>query len=462
LSEPDRCDCKSRTGPDNQASPCLDLISIAFLRDLSGQSMKITRITNGRIIDPANKRDEVADLWFADGKIIAHQPGSETETIDASNLVVSPGLIDIHVHLREPGQSHKETIASATRAAAAGGFTSVVAMPNTSPAADSAATIAWIKDKAARTACVNVFTTGAITKGLKGEELAPYGALVNAGVVALTDDGHCIQNHEVMRRAVEYAKMFGLVVMDHCQDYSLVGDGIMHEGEWSLRLGLPGWPRAGEEMIVARNILLAEHLDSPIHCQHISSGGSVRLIRDARARGVKISGEVCPHHIALTDAGLASFDSNFKMNPPLRTEADIVALIEGIADGTLTILCSDHAPHAAYEKEVEIDHAPFGITGLENELAIFHDILVHKRKAIDLPRLIALYTSEPAALLKLDRGTLSTGAPADITLIDPSLDWTFDKNASLSLSQNTPFHGHAWRGRAVRTIVSGETAWSLS
>ena len=424
--------------------------------------MKITRIANGRVIDPANQRDEVADLWLADGKIIAPQPGTETETIDAANIVVAPGLIDIHVHLREPGQSHKETIASGTRAAAAGGFTSVVVMPNTSPTADSAATITWIKEKAANSACVNVFTTGAITKGLKGEELAPYGSLFNAGVVALTDDGRCVQNHEVMRRAVEYARMFGLTVMDHCQDYSLVGDGIMHEGEWSLRLGLPGWPRAGEEMIVARNILLAELLDSPIHCQHISSGGSVRLIREARANGVKISGEVCPHHIALTDAELAAFDSNFKMNPPLRAPEDIEAIIEGIADGTLTILCSDHAPHAAYEKEVEIDHAPFGITGLETQFATFHDILVHKRRAIDLPRLIALYTSEPAKLLKLDRGTLSPGAPADITLIDPNLDWTFDKNASLSISKNTPFHGHTWRGRGVRTMVSGETVWSLS
>ena len=421
----------------------------------------ITRITNGRLIDPANNRDETADLWIAEGNIIAPQPGSESETIDASGLIVAPGLIDIHVHLREPGQSHKETIASASQAAAAGGFTSVVAMPNTTPSADSAATITWIKDKAAREACVNIFCTGALTKGIKGEELAPYGALFNAGVVALTDDGHCIQNHEIMRRAVEYARMFGLPVMDHCQDYGVVGDGIMHEGEWSLRLGLPGWPRTGEELIVARNIMLAELCDSPIHCQHISSGGSVRLIREARARGVKISGEVCPHHIALTDAELAAFDSNFKMNPPLRAQEDIEAILEGISDGTLTILCSDHAPHAAYEKEVEIDHAPFGITGLETEFATFHDILVHKRKAIDLPRLIALYTSEPAALLKLDRGTLSTGAPADVTLIDPAMDWTYDKNTSLSLSKNTPFHGHTWRGRAVRTIVAGKTAWSL-
>jgi len=423
--------------------------------------MKITRITNGRIIDPANNRDEAADLWLADGKITAPQPGSETETLDARGLVVSPGLIDIHVHLREPGQSHKETIATGTRAAAAGGFTSIVAMPNTNPSADSAATITWIKEKATREACVNVFCTGAITKGLRGEELAPFGSLFNAGVVALTDDGHCIQNHEIMRRAVEYARMFGLTVMDHCQDYSLVGDGIMHEGEWSLRLGIPGWPRAGEEMIVARNIMLAELCDSPIHCQHISSGGSVRLLREARARGVKISGEVCPHHIALTDATLAAFDSNFKMNPPLRTEDDIEAIIEGIADGTLTILCSDHAPHAFYEKEVEIDHAPFGITGLENEFSTFCDILVHKRAAISLARLIALYTAEPARLLKLDRGTLSVGAPGDVTIIDPDLEWTFDKNKSVSLSHNTPFHGHTWKGRAVRTIVAGETVWAL-
>lgn len=423
---------------------------------------KITRISNGRIIDPANKRNEIADLWIADGKITDPLPGRETEMIDASGLVVAPGFIDIHVHLREPGQSHKETMATGTRAAAAGGFTTVVAMPNTNPSADSAATITWIREKAARDACVNVFCTGAITKGLKGEELAPFGSLFNAGVVALTDDGHCIQNNEIMRRAVEYARMFGLVVMDHCQDYSIVGDGIMHEGEWSLRLGLPGWPRAGEEMIVARNIMLAELCDSPIHCQHISSGGSVRLIREARARGVKISGEVCAHHIALTDASLAAFDSNFKMNPPLRAQADIEAIIEGIADGTLTILCSDHAPHAAYEKEVEIDHAPFGITGLETEFAIFHDILVHKRKAIDLTRLIALFTSEPSALLKLDRGTLSTSAPADIVLIDPAMEWTFDKNQSASLSKNTPFHGHTWRGRAVRTIVEGESVWNIT
>jgi dihydroorotase len=334
-------------------------------------------------------------------------------------------------------------------------------MPNTNPSADSAGTIALIREKAKATSIVNVFTTGAITKGLKGEELAPYGAMVNAGIVALTDDGHCIQNHEVMRRAVEYARMFGLTVLDHCQDYSLVGGGVMHEGEWSLRLGLPGWPRIGEEMIVARNILLAELCDSPIHCQHISSGGSVGLIREAKARGVKISGEVCPHHIALTDDRLQGFDTNYKMNPPLRTERDIEKILGGLADGTLDILCSDHAPHASYEKEVELDQAPFGITGLETEFGLFCDILLHKKKVLTLSRLIEMLTIKPAKLLSLDRGTLSSGAPGDVTLIDPDLEWTFDKEKSESLSKNTPFHGTEMKGRAVRTIVAGETVWQL-
>jgi len=424
--------------------------------------MKILHLTNGRIIDPANARDETADLWIVDGKISAPPEGSpeNVETIDAQGLVVAPGLIDGHVHFREPGQAHKETIVSGARAAAAGGFTSVVCMPNTTPTADNAGTITLIREKAAR-ACVNVFTTGAITKGIAGEELAPYGAMVKAGIVAITDDGHCIQNHEVMRRAVEYARMFDLTVLDHCQDYSLVGPGIMNEGEWSLRLGLPGWPRMGEELIVARNIQLAELCDSPIHCQHISSGGSVALLREARKRGVKISGEVCPHHIALTDDCLKSYDSNFKMNPPLRTARDIDAIIEGLADGTLDILCSDHAPHAAYEKEVELDGAPFGITGLETEFGLFCDILVHKKKALTLNKVIEMYTLNPARLLSLDRGTLSVGAPGDVTLIDPDLEWTYDKEATASLSKNTPFHGTTMKGRAVRTIVGGKTVWEV-
>ena len=419
-------------------------------------------IQHGRVIDPASGRDEVADIWIKDGCFVdGPQQGSGIEVIDAQGLIVAPGLIDSHVHFREPGQSHKETIASGSRAAAAGGFTTVVCMPNTSPSADSAGTITLMREKAEAGSKINVFFTGAITKGLKGEELAPFGSLLAAGVVALTDDGHCIQNNEVMRRAVEYARMFDLPVLDHCQDYSLVGNGVMNEGEWSLRLGLAGWPRAGEDMIVARNIILSELCDSRIHCQHISSGSSVRLIREAKARGVKISGEVCPHHIALTDECLKTYDSNFKMNPPLRTPRDIDAIVEGIADGTLDILCSDHAPHAFFEKERELDHAPFGITGLETEFGLFSDILIHERQAIGWSQLIAGYTVNPARLLALDRGTLAPGKAGDVTLIAPDLEWTYDVEKTESLSRNTPFHGRKMKGRAVRTIVAGETVWQL-
>jgi dihydroorotase len=334
-------------------------------------------------------------------------------------------------------------------------------MPNTSPVADSPSTIAWIKDRAAEVACVNVLPTGAISKNLAGEELAPIGSLAQAGVVAITDDGHCIQNNELMRRAAEYARMVGVPVLDHCQDYNLVGHGVAHEGYWSTLLGLPGWPSAGEEAIVARNVLLAEFCQHQIHCQHLSAAGSVRLLREARARGVPISGEVCPHHIALTDQSVQNFDTNFKMNPPLRTGRDIDALLEGITDGTIEILASDHAPHAGFEKEVEFDRAPFGILGLETELGIFLNLLVHKHRTIDLPRLIEMLTSNPARLLGLNAGTLSLGTPADVTIIDPSREWTVEANKFESTSRNTPFDGWRLKGRAVRTIVRGKTVWQL-
>jgi dihydroorotase len=422
-------------------------------------------IRNGRIIDPANQRDQVGDLLIIEGRIA---DGSQLSTldshpdeIDASDLIVAPGLIDLHVHLREPGFGWKETIETGARAAAAGGFTTIVCMPNTSPVADSPGTIAWIRDRAAEVACVNVLPSGAISKGLIGEELAPIGSLKQAGVVAITDDGRCVQNNELMRRAVEYARMVGVPVLDHCQDYNLVGNGVVHEGYWSTLLGLPGWPRIGEEAIVMRNVLLADCCDHHIHCQHISAAGSVRILREARARGVKISGEVCPHHIALTDDAIQNFDTNCKMNPPLRAKDDVAALLEGIADGTIEILCSDHAPHSQFEKEVEFDAAPFGIVGLETELGLFLDLLVHKSKTISLPRLIEMYTVNPARLLQIEAGTLSIGRPADVTLIDPDLEWTVDASQFQSMSRNTPFHGWKLKGRAVRTIVGGKTVWAL-
>src|SRR5216110_1443602 len=432
---------------------------------LCSPDMSALIIRNGRVIDPANKRNEIAHLYIADGKIVDQSafrdPKSDIDEINAKGLIVVPGLIDMHVHLREPGFSHKETIESGARAAAAGGFSTVVCMPNTSPVADDPSTIAWIKDRAAAVACVNVLPTGAISKNLAGEELAPIGSLAQAGVVAITDDGHCVQNHEVMRRAVEYARMVGLPLLDHCQDYNLVGNGVVHEGYWSTLLGLPGWPAAGEEAIVMRNILLADLCGHQIHCQHVTTAGSVRLLREARSRGVKITGEVCPHHVALTDEAIQNFDTNYKMNPPLRAQADVDALLEGIADGALSILCSDHAPHADFEKEVEFDAAPFGIIGLETELGLFLDLLVHKHGKIDILRLIEMYTVEPASLLKIDAGTLSIGAPADVTLIDPDLEWTVRVDKFESASRNSPFDGWKLKGRAVRTIVGGKTVWKL-
>jgi dihydroorotase len=413
-------------------------------------------IKNGRVIDPANNVDEVRDVFVVDGKIAA-VAAEDAEVIDAAGRIVTPGLIDMHVHLREPGRSDKETFATGTLCAARGGFTSVVCMPNTTPPADNAGTIAFMKQRAAEAACVNVFPTGAITKELKGEELAPIGSLKKAGVVAITDDGQCVQNNELMRRAVEYAKMFDLPVLDHCQDYNLVADGVMNEGHWSAALGLRGWPSIGEDVIVARNILIAEQVDWHIHCQHISSARSVELIRQAKTRGVKISGEACPHHFTLTEEYVKTYDTNYKMNPPLRTERDRDALLAGLADGTLEIIGSDHAPHCSYEKEVEFDFAPFGIIGLETELSLSLELV--RKKILTLQALVAKFTVNPARLLRLKEGTLSIGANANITIIDPEREWTYDVTQSASKSRNSPFHGWKFRGRAMATVVKGEIVW---
>jgi dihydroorotase len=450
-------------------------------------------LTGGRVVDPANHFDSPADVLIIDGKISAVGKNLSApkgvEQFDAGGKIVCPGLIDLHVHLREPGQTAKENLATGTAAAARGGFTSVVCMPNTVPAIDTAGTVALIRERAAREGVVNVFVTGAITKNIAGEELAPIGGLKRAGVVAITDDGHCIQNHELMRHACQYAKMFDLPVMDHCQDYSLVTDGVMHEGYWSTVLGLRGWPSAGEEVIVARNILLAELTGAKIHCQHLSAAGSVALLREAKKRGVPISGEACPHHFVLTDAAVAGsekfwaddgkslfstqnsklktqnlsewpkYDTNFKMNPPLRTARDREAILAGLADGTIEILCSDHAPHCDYEKEVEFDYAPFGITGLETELALSLMQLVHTKR-VSLANLIAKFTVNPARLLNLNKGTLGASADADVTVFDPDCEWIFRAEDSASKSKNSPFFGWKLKGRVVATIVGGKIVWS--
>lgn len=420
--------------------------------------MSALLLAGGRVIDPANGVDAIRDVGVCDGRLVPpDQLPADAQRINVAGRLVVPGLIDMHVHLREPGRSDQETIESGTRCAARGGFTSIVSMPNTTPVADNAGTIALIRQRAAAVGCVNVWPAGAMTKNLAGEELAPIGLLRRAGVVAVTDDGHCIQNNELMRRVIEYARMFQLPVLDHCQDYNLTADGVMHEGYWSAALGLRGWPAVGEKVIVARDILLAELADWHVHCQHLSSARSVQLIREAKTRGIRISAEACPHHFTLTDECLRGYDTNFKVNPPLRTAADRDALIEGLADGTIDCIASDHAPHCQYEKEVEFDIAPFGIIGLETELALALRLVWDGK--LTLPQLVAKFTVNPARVLGLERGTLSAGAVADITVIDPDIEWTYDVHSSESKSRNSPFHTWRFRGRAVMTIVAGKIVW---
>jgi dihydroorotase len=468
----------------------LEGLALSIHVRVSSPVMSCLLLSGGRVVDPSQELDAVADVLLRDGRVAAigkevSAPG-DAERMDMSGLWVCPGLIDLHVHLREPGQSGKETLATGTAAAARGGFTTVVCMPNTSPVIENAGTVGLIREKARREGVVNVYVTGAITRNIAGEELAPIGSLKQAEVVAITDDGHCVQNNELMRRALEYAKMFDLPVMDHCQDYALVSDGVMHEGYWSTVLGLRGWPAAGEEMIVARNIVLAELTGTHVHCQHLSTAGSVELLRAARKRGVPISGEACPHHFTLTDASIAgsesfwhedgkwifgyhkpsttvlptwpNYDTNLKMNPPLRSARDREAILEGLVDGTIEVICSDHAPHADYEKDVEFDYAPFGITGLETELPLSLMQLYHTGR-ISASNLIAKFTTAPARILRLNKGTLRTGADGDVTVIDPDRSWVFQKKDSASKSRNTPFDGWNLKGKAMMTIVGGKIVW---
>ena len=418
-------------------------------------------ITNARVIDPSAKRNARGDLFIADGRFVAGFSASQKKAakkIDARGLVACPGLIDIHVHLREPGQTHKETIQTGSWAAAAGGFTTVVCMPNTSPVADNAGTIEYIHNAIEHGAVVHVHPTGCITVGQKGEQLAPTGSLKRAGVVAITDDGHCVQNNELMRCAVEYAKMFDLPVMDHCQDEAMTQNAAMNEGVMSTRLGLRGWPHAAEDVIVSRNVILSTYTGAHIHLQHISSKYSVDIIRRAKSRGVRITAEATPHHLALTEAALAGYDPNFKMNPPVRTEEDRRALVEGLRDGTIDCVATDHAPHTDYEKDKEFDYAPFGVIGLETALPVVLDVL-HRQGKFSLPEVIALMTHKPARLLNLPGGTLAENAVADVTLFDPDEKWLYDAEAGFSKSGNSPWHRQTLTGRVKTTIVSGRVVY---
>ncbi|NDB95573.1 MAG: dihydroorotase [Verrucomicrobia bacterium] len=417
-------------------------------------------LKGGLIVDPATRREAKGDLLIRDGKIAEGKVSQDALVIQVEGCVVTPGLIDPHVHLREPGQSAKETIATGTAAAVAGGFTSVIAMPNTSPVADGSNTIAWMKQRAKETGVANVFPTGTISIGQKGEQLAPIGSLRQAGVVAITDDGHCIQSAELMRRALEYARMFDLPVLDHCEDKSLSAGGVMNEGKWSRILGLPAWPGIAEEVIVARNVLLAEMTGARVVCQHMSTAGSIRILREARKRGVPIDGEASPHHLSLTEDRVEGYDTSFKMNPPLRTRADVEEVKKGVADGTIRFLATDHAPHCSYEKEVEFDEAPFGVVGLETALGIYLTELVHSG-LIPLREMVVKMSSFPSDYFSLGRGTLATGALADVTVMDLQRKWTVKKAEFASKGRNTPFEGRELRGRAVLTIVDGKIRHDL-
>ena len=420
--------------------------------------MKDIILKNARVIDPVRGIDSVGDIAVSNGVIIEAAEARDPEVYDLSGKVVSPGFIDVHVHLRQPGNTAAETVATGTRAAAAGGFTSIVAMPNTSPAADTAGAIELLKRTASEQGVVKVLACGNMTKGGKGEEMAGIGSLKAAGVVALSDDGKCIQDHALMRHVVEYAKSFNLPILDHCEENTLAAGGVMHEGKWSVLLGINGISGASEELMVARNIILARQIDWKIHMQHISVAESVDLIRRARQSGIKVTGEATPHHITLTDRCIKKFDTNYKMNPPLRSERDRLAVIEGLADGTLTAIATDHAPHTQTAKMVEFDHAPFGIIGLETAFCLSFTELVTKG-VLTIPQLIEKFTSGPADILGMADYSLAPGNPADITVIDPETKWTIDKNKFFSKSRNTPFDGYEVQGQVVMTLVDGKVVF---
>jgi len=421
--------------------------------------MKELLLKNARIIDPARNIDEMGCIGIAEGKIVDPETLETPKVIDLGGKVLCPGFVDVHVHLRQPGNTTAETIASGSMAAAAGGFTSIVAMPNTTPPADTAGAIEYLRRVAAEQAVVRVLPCGNMSKGGKGEEMAGIGSLKAAGVVALSDDGKCIQDHALMRHVVEYAKSFDLPILDHCEEVTLAAGGVMNEGKWSVLLGMNGIAGASEELIIARNILFARQIDWKIHMQHVSTAESVEMLRRARAEGIPVTGEATPHHLTLTDECIKKFDTNYKMNPPLRSESDRQALIRGVADGTITVIATDHAPHTRTAKLVEFDHAPFGIIGLETAFPVCYTELVASG-IITLPQLIAKLTTGPADVLGIKNYSLAYGNAADLTVLDPDEEYVIDKETFKSKARNTPFDGRKVRGKVKMTIVGGRIVYN--
>ncbi|HXT62520.1 MAG TPA: dihydroorotase [Pyrinomonadaceae bacterium] len=426
-------------------------------------------IKNGYVVDPAQGTNTGKSLFVEDGRVVGVMSHSDNvpegaEVVDATGLIVAPGFIDMHVHLREPGHEYKETIASGAAAAVAGGFTTVCAMPNTDPINDSAAVTRFIIEQAERAQLADVLPIGAVTKNSEGTELAEIGEMKSAGIVAVSDDGRPVPTAGMMRRAMEYARGFDLPIIDHCEDKSLARGGVMHEGHWSLVLGLRGMPAAAEEVDAIRDCALAELTRARVHLAHVSTRGAIAAARRAKENGLSVTCEVAPHHWTLTDEAVAGelrdlpYDTNTKMSPPLRSRDHVEAILEGLRDGTVDVIASDHAPHHADEKALEFDQAPFGIIGLETSVALAMDLV--KQGVISLERLVELFATNPARVLKLeDRGTFRAGARADITIIDPESSWTYDVSHSKSKSRNTPFAGRNMTGAAIATIVAGRVVF---
>jgi dihydroorotase len=425
-------------------------------------NMKLV-IANGYLVDPSQGINTGRNLLIENDRIVRvlernEEIPNDVELMDATGLIVAPGFIDMHTHLREPGAEYKETIASGAAAAVAGGWASVCAMPNTDPVNDNPAVTRYVIEQAERAQLANVFPVGSITKGGKGHELAEIGEMKAAGIVAISDDGQPVPTAGIMRRAMEYARGFGLTVVDHCQDLSLSSGGVMHEGRWSLILGLRGMPAAAEDVHALRDCVLAKTTGASVHIAHVSTKGSLDAVRRAKDQGLSVTCEVTPHHWTLTDESVADYDTNTKMSPPLRSREHVEALLEGLRDGTIDAIATDHAPHHADEKGLEFDQAPFGIIGLETAVGLAFDLV--NQGIIDIERLVSLCATKPAQIFGLkDRGTLAENAHADVTILDPACEWTFDVAKSKSKSRNTPFHGRTMTGAPVATIVGGRLVY---